>query len=790
MLDDSRRAVLLTQGAARPSPATAPGVRRWCGRRWRPGSRREPAESRRAARVGPDAPGVRDLHLRLHRPAQGGDERAPRVVQPAALDAGAVRLGARRVVLQKTPSQLRRLGLGALLAAPAARGWWWPAPDGTATPRMARRHRARHGDDHAPLRAVDAAEFVEARAGAAPAPLRTSFLRRRGAAAGAGAQASSPGRPARLHNLYGPTEAAVDVTCWRAAGRGGRASPSAGRSRTPRLYVLDARAAAGARGRARRAVHRRRAGGARLPGPPALTAERFVPDPFAASPARGCTAPATGRAGGRTARSSTWGARPPGEDPRLPHRAGGDRGGAARHPAVREAWSWRARTRRRPAAGGVRRPATRRPRRCARTCAAACRSTWCRPRSSSLDALPLTPNGKVDRGRCRRRSGGAAAPAYVAPRTPVEEVLAGIWAEVLGVERVGVDDDFFELGGHSLLATRWSRASARRSGGAAAARALRGAHRGGAGGADRGAARRGGRGAAARSCRCRATGPLPLSFAQQRLWFLDQLEPGSTAYNIPVALRLRARWTRPRWSGACRDRPRHEALRTVFRRGGRRARAGDRAPAPFTLPVEDLSALAAPRARGGAPRRRGGGARPFDLARGPALPRALLRLARRGARAAADMHHIVSDGWSMGCSSASCRRCTPPSRAARRRRCRSWRCSTPTTPCGSARLRGEVLERQLAYWRERLAARRRLLELPTDRPRPPVQTHAGAHEPVELSARAAGAAAALGPQRGCDAVHDAARRLPGAARSAVRRPARTFAVGTPIAGARAPRWRG
>ncbi|HEX7238685.1 MAG TPA: amino acid adenylation domain-containing protein, partial [Longimicrobiaceae bacterium] len=188
----------------------------------------------------------------------------------------------------------------------------------------------------------------------------------------------------------------------------------------------------------------------------------------------------------------------------------------------------------------------------------------------ALDALPLTPSGKVDR-RALPAPGGAGTEAFVAPRTPAERTLAGIWAEVLGAGRVGAADDFFELGGHSLLATQVV-TRVREAFGVelplravfeaptVAALAARIGEAGGAGAADgepplvpvpRG-------------------GPLPLSFAQQRLWFIDRLEPGSSAYNMSFALRLRGALDPAVLHAALGELTRrHETLRTTFaKRGG------------------------------------------------------------------------------------------------------------------------------------------------------------------------------------------------------------------------------
>ncbi|HEU0077896.1 MAG TPA: amino acid adenylation domain-containing protein, partial [Longimicrobiaceae bacterium] len=185
-----------------------------------------------------------------------------------------------------------------------------------------------------------------------------------------------------------------------------------------------------------------------------------------------------------------------------------------------------------------------------------------------LDAMPLTPRGKLDRRALPAPDGAGDGEAYAAPRTPAEETLAGIWAEVLGTERVGVHADFFALGGHSLLATRVTSRVRETFGVELPVRALFEAPTV-AGLAPRvEAALRAGSGAAEPAPPIVPTprdGPLPLSFAQQRLWFIDRMEPGSAAYNIPTPLRLRgaldARALRRALSEIVR---RHESLRTVF----------------------------------------------------------------------------------------------------------------------------------------------------------------------------------------------------------------------------------
>ena len=252
-------------------------------------------------------------------------------------------------------------------------------------------------------------------------------------------------------------------------------------------------------------------------------------------------------------------------------RAGG--GGGARGAARRQAAG-----RLRGGAGG-RSPTLRR---CARILRRRCRTTWCRRRSCCWSALPLTPNGKLDRGRCPRRSVDAPSEDCAAPRTPQEEILAALFAEVLGVERVGVDDNFFELGGHSLLATRLIAASAPRSASSCRSAAC---SRPRPWPRLRQRARRSARAARARRCSRRAAGRAP---AVVRPAAAVVPRPArsrpSAAYNIPVALRLTGALDSRRWRPRSASGGAARGLRTVFRRG-RRARPGDPAAGRARVPA-------------------------------------------------------------------------------------------------------------------------------------------------------------------------------------------------------------
>ncbi|HEX7239634.1 MAG TPA: amino acid adenylation domain-containing protein, partial [Longimicrobiaceae bacterium] len=359
------------------------------------------------------------------------------------------------------------------------------------------------------------------------------------------------------------------------------------------------------------------------------------------------------------------------------------------------------------------------------------------------ERLPLTAHGKVDRRALPAPEYGGAE-EYVAPRTVTEEVLAGIWGEVLGVERVGVGENFFDLGGHSLLATRVVARAQAALGTEIPLRVLFEAPTvaGLAGRVE--AALREGAGVQVPPIVAvpRDGTPLPLSFAQARLWFIDQLEPGSTTYSIPVPLRLRGALDARALAGALTGLTRrHESLRTVFATEHGEPVQVVLPAAPVPLPAVDLRALS-PGAREIEARRLAAedAGRPFDLARGPLLRATLVHAAEGEHALLVNMHHVVSDGWSMGVFF--------------RELSALYEALAAGAPSPLAELEvqyadfavwqrawlsGEALDGQVGYWKEKLAGAPPLLELPLDRPRPQAQGSHGAGCEIALPAETAGA---------------------------------------------------
>ncbi|HVS00494.1 MAG TPA: amino acid adenylation domain-containing protein, partial [Thermoanaerobaculia bacterium] len=356
-----------------------------------------------------------------------------------------------------------------------------------------------------------------------------------------------------------------------------------------------------------------------------------------------------------------------------------------------------------------------------------------------LESLPLTASGKTDRQALLRTAvpgEGVPQGGALAPRTPVEELVASIWGEVLLRERIGIEDNFFDLGGHSLLATRVVSRLRQVFEIELPLRALFQEPTVAGLAAEVEAALRSGRAAAAPVIeRVSRTGDLPLSFAQQRLWFLDQLAPGSPIYNIPAALPLSADLNPGAFACALHEViRRHEALRTTFiTRDGMPIQVV--APEVVCqLPEVDLSALPADTAADEARRLgREEAGRPFDLAAGPLLRTTLLRPADRHRVLLLTVHHIVSDGWSMQVLE---REMTALYAAFSR----GEASPLPELPIQYADfavwqrawLEGGELQRQLEYWRGQLAGAPAGLDLPTDHPRPAVATFRGALRSVVL----------------------------------------------------------
>ncbi len=372
-----------------------------------------------------------------------------------------------------------------------------------------------------------------------------------------------------------------------------------------------------------------------------------------------------------------------------------------------------------------------------------------------LDALPLTPNGKVDRNALPAPATPRPGPvgALVTPRTATEEALAGIWAEVLGIGDIGVDDDFFDLGGHSLLAVKVVskvrdalaaelplRAMFDVPTIAGLARVVDGLRSGGEAPAPALVAVPRGEGV-----------ELPLSFAQEPLWFLDQLVPNNPFFNMPSAYRLSG----PLDLGALEEAlteiaARHEALRTSF--PSRRGRPYQRVapPAPVHVEVQDLSARGPVPAEAEARRRAGAeAAQPFDLAHGPLLRARLLRLEPTEHVLLLTVHHIVSDGWSTGLLLGE----LSVLYDAFRRHQPSPLDQLPFQYADYATwqrqwLEGERLDAQLTYWQARLAGAPPVLELPPDHPRPSLPSYRGAIESFTVAAPIARAIRELGRSRG------------------------------------------
>jgi len=354
-----------------------------------------------------------------------------------------------------------------------------------------------------------------------------------------------------------------------------------------------------------------------------------------------------------------------------------------------------------------------------------------------MDAFPLTHNGKINRRALPEpQDDDSRSGSYVAPATPTEELLAGIWADVLKKERVGAADNFFELGGHSLLATQLvSRIrdafnvelplrdlfeqptvaylaqviDSRRDGDTADVPPLKPQPR---------------------------EGDIPLTYSQQRLWFLDQLQPGGSFYNIGSAFIIKGALQEKALQRAVNALVlRHEILRTTFE--DKEGKPVQRIAESLEIPIQkqDFSGLEkaeqVQKLREAARKEFGSS---FDLAKGPLLRVHLITLEQERHALLTNIHHIIADGWSMGVIISEIA-------ALYAGYVEGEKVSLPPLDIQYADyaiwqrdwLKDDVLEDQLNWWKNTIGTDPPVLELPLDHPRPAVQTFNGASFTRDLS---------------------------------------------------------
>ncbi|MEH2088948.1 amino acid adenylation domain-containing protein [Nostoc sp.] len=385
-----------------------------------------------------------------------------------------------------------------------------------------------------------------------------------------------------------------------------------------------------------------------------------------------------------------------------------------------------------------------------------------------LESLPLTPNGKVDRRALPKPDlDSTLRELYVAPRTPTEEMLTQIWVQVLKLEQVGIHDNFFELGGHSLLATQLlSRIRnifkielpLRELFVAATVAEL------------------------AKEIEqlqqqdIELSAPpilprtenaeLPLSYAQQRLWFLDQLNPNSAFYNIPTALRLVGTLNIPALEESLQEIiHRHEALQTNFIAIDGQPTQIIQQQTNWTVSVVELQHLPSSEQEIATQQlAKQQAIQPFDLATQALVRATLVVLSETEHVLLLCMHHIVSDGWSIGVfvqELAALYNTYSQGQPSLRDATRSLlpQRGTPLAPLPIQYadfalwqrqwLQGDVLQSQLSYWQQQLKDAPALLPLPTDRPRPAVQTDNGAYQEFALSVELTQRLVKLSQKQGC-----------------------------------------
>ncbi|WP_269516742.1 non-ribosomal peptide synthetase [Candidatus Odyssella acanthamoebae] len=355
-----------------------------------------------------------------------------------------------------------------------------------------------------------------------------------------------------------------------------------------------------------------------------------------------------------------------------------------------------------------------------------------------LDAIPLTANGKVDRKGLPAPEYRGDEKAYAAPRTETEKALCEIWKSVLKVDKVGIYDNFFELGGHSLLATQVVSRLRSQYG---VELSLRDFFKS-AVIVDLA------KGIASKDATpkdeefpllpIQRSEKLPLSFAQARLWFIDQLKPGSALYNIPMALRLEGFLDQNALQAALNKLiERHEALRTVFKTEEGEPYQIIKENLNLDLPLVDLSLLKA-EARVSKLKEciEEETLAPFDLIEGPLIRAALIKQNEQEHIFVLTIHHSVADGWSMGIiidELSELYNATLESREADLAPLPVQYADFSVWQREHLKEEGAAYQKLLAYWEEELQRVPTLLELPTDYSRPPVQSYKGSRTSFSLS---------------------------------------------------------
>ncbi len=375
---------------------------------------------------------------------------------------------------------------------------------------------------------------------------------------------------------------------------------------------------------------------------------------------------------------------------------------------------------------------------------------------TEIEKIPLTANGKVNRRMLPKPeiSRTELEHVYVAPRTPEEEQLAEIYQELLHIGKAGINDSFFELGGHSLLATQLASRIADVFGAevplitifeypTVAGLTLE---------IEKAQKRQ-------KNIEMPPLKPvprdqdLPLSFAQQRLWFLDQLAPDNPMYNLPMALRISGAFNLKAFEESLNEIVRrHESLRTTFANADGNPVQVISQSMPVEIETIDLSALPADKQEAETKRLATEDAlEPFDLEVGPLFRTAVIKLSEDDYAVLFNMHHIISDGWSMSIlvqefarlyeaySTDDLTKAQLPPLSVQYADFAYWQRQW---------LKGEVLDAQINFWKEQIGINPEPLNLPTDFPRPPVQTFNGSTVSLHLPEQLSAAIKKLGQQEG------------------------------------------